>query len=55
MSISSLLDGGGKEPHHKSGFDQRHLSEGGVDTEMTSHGLKPTEELRRPAVTTSRV
>ena len=47
MSISNLLDGGGRELHHRFGFDQRHLSEGGLDTETSSHSSEPTEELRR--------
>ena len=53
--MSSLLDRGGKEPHHRSGFDQRHLNEGGLDTETSSHGLEPAEELHEQATSTFRV
>ena len=37
------------------GFDQRHLNEGGFDTETSSHGLEPVEELRGQATSTFRV
>ena len=33
MWISGLLDGGGRETLHGSGFDQGYLREGGLDTE----------------------
>ena len=33
MLISGLLDGGGRETLHGSGFDQGYLIEGGLDTE----------------------
>ena len=55
MSISSLLDIGGRELHHRSRFDQRHLNEGGLDTETSSHGSDPVEELHRQATSTFRV
>ena len=32
MSISGLLDGGGREILHRSGFGKGHLGEGGLDT-----------------------
>ena len=55
MSISSLLDGGGRELYHKFGFDQRHLSEDVLDTETSSIGSEPVEELHGQATSTSRV
>ena len=55
MSISSLLDGGGKKLHHRSEFDKRHLSEGGLDTETSSHRSELIEELNGQAMSTSRV
>ena len=47
MSISDLLDGGGRELHHGSRLDSRHHRESGSDTEMSSHGSELTEELCR--------
>ena len=34
---------------------ERHLGEGGLDMEASSHGSEPVEELHRQTVTTSRV
>ena len=36
----------GRDPYG-SGFDYRHLREGGLDTKASSHILKSVEELRR--------
>ena len=47
MSISSLLDGGGKEIHYRSGFGKGHHEKGGLDTEVSFYGLEPVEELCR--------
>ena len=47
MSISGLLDGGGIEICYRSRFGKGHLEKGGLDTEASSHGLEPAEELRR--------
>ena len=55
MSISGLLDGGGREIRYKSKFGKGHLRKDGLDTKKSSHGLKPTEELRQQTMTTSRV
>ena len=46
MSIPDLLDRGGRELHHWSGVDSKHLSEGGFDSEAPSYGLEHKEELR---------
>ena len=55
MSISGLLDGGGREILHRSGFGKGHLGEGGLDTEASSYDLEPTEELRRQTEATFRI
>ena len=47
MSIPGLLDGGGIEILYRSGFGKGHLGKGGLDTEGSSHGSEPTEELHR--------
>ena len=51
----SLLDEGGREPHHRFEIDQRHLSEDGLDTETSSHESKSVEELRGQATSTFKV
>ena len=38
MSISSLLDGGGREIRYRSEFRKGHLRKGGLDTEVSSRG-----------------
>ena len=55
MSISSLLNGGRRGLHHKSEFDQRHLSEGGLDMKASSHDLDPAEELNGQVTSASTV
>ena len=47
MSIPDLLDRGGRELHHQSGFDSGHLLDDGFDSESPSYGSEQTEELRR--------
>ena len=55
MSISNLLDEGGREICYRSGFGKGHLGKGGHDTKVSSHGSKPIEELRQQTVATPRV
>ena len=55
MSISDLLDEGGKEIRYRSGFGKGHLGKGGLDTKASSHGSEPVEELRQQTAATSRV
>ena len=55
MSLSSLLDGDGKDILHRSGFGKGHLGEGGLDMKASSHGLELTKKLRQQMVATSRV
>ena len=47
MSISGLLDEGGREIHYRFGFGKGHLEKGELDTEVSSHGLESAEELHR--------
>ena len=55
MSISGLLDGGGREIRHRFEFGKGHFGKGGLDKEVSSHGLEPTEELYRQMAVTFRV
>ena len=55
MSISGVLDKGGREIRYRFGFGKGHLGKGGLDMEASSHGLEPVEELRQQKVATSRV
>ena len=55
MSIFGLLDEGGKEICYRFGFGKGHLEKGGLDTEASSHGSEPAEELCRQTAVTSRV
>ena len=55
MSISSLLDGGGREIRYRSRVGKRHLRKDGLDTKTSSHSSKPAEELRRQTTTTSQI
>ena len=43
--MSDLLNRGGRKVHRWSGFNWRHLLEGGFDTESSSYGSKLAEEL----------
>ena len=47
MLISDLLDGGGREILHRSGFGKGNLEEGRLDMKASSYASKPTKELRR--------
>ena len=47
MSISGLLDGGGKEIRYRSGFGNGHLEKCGLDTEASSHVSELVKKLRR--------
>ena len=47
MSISGLLDGGGREIRYRPGFGKGHLGKDGLDTETSSHNSELTEKLRR--------
>ena len=42
MSISGLLDEGGREIRYRSGFGKGHLEKDGLDTETSSHSSEPT-------------
>ena len=55
MSISGLLDRGGREIRYRSEFGKGHLEKGGLDTETSSHGSELAEELRRQTAVTLRV
>ena len=46
MSISSLLDGGGREICYRSEFGKGHLRNGGLDTKVSSRGY--ADRRRRP-------
>ena len=54
MPILDLLDRGGREFHHWSRPDYRHLGEGDFDTEASPYSSESVEELRRQMVSTSR-
>ena len=55
MSISYLLDRGGREIVHRPGFGNGHLRECGLDMEASSHNSELTEELRRQTAATSKI
>ena len=47
MSISGILDGGGREIRYRFGFGKGHLEKCGLDIETSSHNSEPAEELCR--------
>ena len=47
MSISGLLDEGGRKTIYRSRFVKGHLRKDGLDTKTSSHNSELTEELRR--------